>query len=151
MAGFQTIEPFIRSRGGASFGDASRRRARDSEVSRTVPVFSRPEPEFAGPDPEEIARREMIVLRQQDDALRQQRKLDRELATRRARAALSPGGMESTSFQALTDSLSDDTNRTIERIDRQASAQSRIVQESAKKKQEIMNLYKRYIYTPPAG
>lgn len=143
MAGFQTIEPFIRARGGSSFGDAPRRRARDSEVPRTVPVVSRPEPDFAAPDPEETSRREMIALRQQDDVLRQQRKLDRELATRRARAALSPGGMESASFQALTDSLSEDANRAIERSDRQAAVQSRIVREVAQKQREMDALLKR--------
>lgn len=151
MAGFQTIEPFIRARGGSSFGDVPRRRARDSEVSRTVPVVSRPEPDFAAPDPEEIARREMIALRQQDDVLRQQRKLDRELATRRARAALSPGGMESASFQALTDSLSEDANRAIERIGGRASVQSRLVQESAKRQREERAWLRQHILFPPQG
>ncbi|NKD45511.1 hypothetical protein HEQ69_07255 [Haematospirillum jordaniae] len=144
MAGFQTIEPFIRSRGGSSFGDAPRRRARDSEAPRTVPVVSRHEPDFVVPDPEETARREMI-------ALRQQRKLDRELATRRARAALSPGGMESASFQALTDSLSEDANRAIERIDGRAAIQSRIVQESAKRQREERAFISQHILFPPQG
>lgn len=136
MAGFQTIEPFVRSQGWSLWGERSRR-VQGVRSSRMVSAASRAGPDPAAPDPEKDARREMIELRRQDDEMRQRRDLERELGRRRARAAMSVGGIESASLRALTDDLSDDTDRAINRIAGRDSVQFAALRESAQRQRRM--------------